>query len=252
MVAPNGARRGKADHPALPVTDDEIVQTAIACYQAGADGIHAHLRDAEGAHVIDAGRYRTLLDMLHQAVPDMYLQVTTESAGRYEAPEQIAMVRALQPRHISVALRETVRSPSDWPDAADFYHWAADQGIAVQHILYSPSEVEAFCAALKAGKIPGQRHLLLFVRGSYAAGSDGAIALQDYLAQLQTAGDHEFDWMLCAFGQGETDSLVEAALHGGKARVGFENSLHMSDGSVAPDNAARVRQVDTALRLNGL
>ncbi|WP_375214420.1 3-keto-5-aminohexanoate cleavage protein, partial [Aquabacterium sp.] len=31
MVAPTGARRGKGDHPALPVTDDEIVETWRAC-----------------------------------------------------------------------------------------------------------------------------------------------------------------------------------------------------------------------------
>ena len=31
MVAPNGARRSKSDHPALPVTLPEIVATARAC-----------------------------------------------------------------------------------------------------------------------------------------------------------------------------------------------------------------------------
>jgi uncharacterized protein (DUF849 family) len=30
---------------------------------------------------------------------------------------------------------------------------------------------------------------------------------------------------------------------GGKARVGFENNLRMADGSLAPDNAARVREI---------
>ncbi|MEC7495261.1 MAG: 3-keto-5-aminohexanoate cleavage protein, partial [Pseudomonadota bacterium] len=30
MVAPNGARRTKADHPAIPVTIQETVETALA------------------------------------------------------------------------------------------------------------------------------------------------------------------------------------------------------------------------------
>jgi uncharacterized protein (DUF849 family) len=51
------------------------------------------------------------------------------------------------------------------------------------------------------------------------------------------------DWGLCAFGPEETDCLVEAAKLGGKARVGFENSLWNADGKVAVDNAARVREV---------
>lgn len=117
MVAPNGARRGKADHPALPVTDDELVETARACRQAGADGIHLHIRDRRGRHLLDAGRYRALLDRMEEAVPGMYLQVTSESAGRYEAEQQRAMMRALRPRHVSVGLREMVRKPDDWPAA---------------------------------------------------------------------------------------------------------------------------------------
>ena len=35
MVAPNGARPMKKDHPAVPVTISETVKTAKACYEAG-------------------------------------------------------------------------------------------------------------------------------------------------------------------------------------------------------------------------
>jgi 3-keto-5-aminohexanoate cleavage enzyme len=36
MVAPTGARRGKADHPNLPITPDEIAREAAACCEAQA------------------------------------------------------------------------------------------------------------------------------------------------------------------------------------------------------------------------
>jgi len=51
------------------------------------------------------------------------------------------------------------------------------------------------------------------------------------------------DWAVCAFGQHETAHLRDAMDLGGKARVGFENNLRMADGSLAPDNAARVREI---------
>ncbi|MEZ5840413.1 MAG: 3-keto-5-aminohexanoate cleavage protein [Hyphomicrobiales bacterium] len=35
VVAPNGARKTHADHPAVPVTIPEIVATAAACFKAG-------------------------------------------------------------------------------------------------------------------------------------------------------------------------------------------------------------------------
>lgn len=248
MVAPNGARRGKADHPALPVTDDELVETARACQLAGADGLHMHIRDASGRHLLDAGRYAALVERLADQVPGMYLQVTSEAAGRYEAEEQRAMMRGLRPKYVSVALREMVRRPDDWPAARDFYLWALDNGIEIQHILYSPHEVRAFADAWVAGLIPGTMQLLLFVQGSYANGSRDSIPLETYLQQLDRASGMSFDWMSCAFGADETASLVRAAELGGKARVGFENSLQNRDGTTATDNAERVREVDAAIR----
>lgn len=247
MVAPNGARRGKSDHAALPVTDAEIIETAIACQAAGADGIHVHIRDSNGNHEIDAGHYRAVIGQLREAVPDMYLQVTSESAERYSGAEQRAMMRDLVPSHVSVAVREMVRQRSDWNEAQDFYEWAHGSNVDVQHILYSPIEVRGFVAALAEGRIPGKTHLIQLVQGSYAKGSEGQIDLGDYLSELDKAEGMTFDWMLCAFGPDETDNLVRAARFGGKARVGFENSFHNKDGSLADDNAMRVREVAAAI-----
>ncbi|MBU2991704.1 3-keto-5-aminohexanoate cleavage protein [Octadecabacter sp. 1_MG-2023] len=247
MVAPNGARRGKADHPALPITDDEVIEVAIASQAAGADGIHIHIRDEAGQHLIDAERYRALLDRLKVEVPEMYLQVTSETAGKYEASEQQDMVRALQPDYVSVGLREMVRQPADWPAARDFYHWARAAGVEIQHILYSPEDVLNFVHAVSNGRIPGQDHLVLFVQGTYANGSQDSVDLEEYLSPLATMDGFDFDWMVCAFGAQETNSLVRAAELGGKARVGFENSLQNADGSQAKDNAERVREVSAAI-----
>lgn len=241
MVAPNGARRSKADHPALPVTDEEIIDTARLCQDAGADGIHLHIRDAQDRHLLDAPRYRALLDRLGDVVPDMYLQVTSEAAGRYDAPRQRAVIRSLRPAHVSVALREMVRTPNDWPEARDFYHWASDSGVEIQHILYSPDDVRAFVSACEKGFIPGQTHLIIFVQRSYADGARDSVALEAYLEPLAQNDGMAFDWMACAFGMAETDSLVRAVHLGGKVRVGFENSLWHRDGRLAKDNAERVR-----------
>ena len=248
MVAPNGARHSKTDHAALPVTDAEVVETARACWDAGADGIHAHIRNADGQHELDAGHYRDLLEQLHDALPGMYVQVTSESAGRYSGAEQRAMMRDLKPANVSVALREMVRQPSDWSEAQDFYEWAKGADVDVQHILYAPQEVRTFVEAIDSGRIPGTSHLVQLVQGSYAKGSEGQTPLEDYLTELHQSDRMTFDWMLCAFGTEETDNLTHAARLGGKARVGFENSFWNKDGSRAPDNATRVREVDTSLR----
>jgi uncharacterized protein (DUF849 family) len=95
MVAPTGVRRGKADHPALPVTIAEIVETAVVCHAAGAAAIHAHVRDADGLHSLDPGLYSELLAQLADSVPAVLVQVTTESGGRFSPADQFATVMAL-------------------------------------------------------------------------------------------------------------------------------------------------------------
>ncbi len=57
-VAPNGARRTNTDHPALPMTADEIARTAAECREAGAAMIRLHVRDRNGDHSLDADLYR--------------------------------------------------------------------------------------------------------------------------------------------------------------------------------------------------
>ena len=69
MVAPNGARPTKKDHPAVPVTISETVETAKACFKSGATGIHFHMRDEKGKHILDSGLCKEALTELQRQVP---------------------------------------------------------------------------------------------------------------------------------------------------------------------------------------
>lgn len=249
MVAPNGARRNRSHHVNIPLSDDELIETVQACQLAGADGAHLHIRDENGLHTIDATRYRALLQKLKPLVPDMYLQVTSESAELYEASQQQDMMKALKPEYVSVAMREMVRNTQDWKKATDFYTWAASNEVQIQHIVYSPDELQRLLEAIAKGDIPGNAHILQFVLGSYDGkkiSQPGQVQL--FTKLLEAAPDTQsFDWMLCAFGKEETSCLVETINAGGKARIGFENSLYNDDGSLAKSNAERVEELVSRL-----
>lgn len=246
MVAPNGARRTKADHPALPLTIAETVTAAKACFAAGAGAIHAHVRDETGAHVLDAGLYSELIVEMDRTVPKMAVQITTEAVGRYTPEAQRRLVYDVAPNAVSVALREMLPDESEAKAAGRFYHSAAEAGIAVQHILYEPEEVSRLFQCVDRCVVPSGDLQLLFVLGRYTAGQQSRVSdLDPFLATLAERPGHDgaLDWALCAFGAAETDCLVEAIRRGGKARIGFENSLWNRDGSVAADNAERVREL---------
>ncbi len=246
MVAPNGARRGNADHPAIPVTIPETVAAAKACHAAGAGGIHAHVRDETGVHVLDAGLYRELIAELERTVPQMMVQITTEAVGRYTPQAQRQLVEDVAPAAVSVALREMLPDEGEAKPAREFYHQTAAAGIAVQHILYEPQEVTGLFRQVDQGVVPAGDIQLLFVLGRYTAGQQSQVSdLDPFLAALakESGRDGVHDWSLCAFGSNETDCLTEAIRRGGKARIGFENNLHKRDGSLAADNAERVREL---------
>jgi uncharacterized protein (DUF849 family) len=242
MVAPNGARLGKGDHPALPITPGEVAATAAACLAAGATALHLHARDAAGAHTLDPTIYARFIGAVRDAVGDrLFLQVTTEAVGRYTAAEQMAALRGLElrPDGVSLALRELL--PEDAADhgaVRDFLAWLIETGIEPQLILYAPEEVDRLAALRAAGIVPDSLRQVLFVLGRYRA--PGEVVEPRALLGFLERHPPGHPWMICAFGREETACLATAAALGGDLRVGFENSTRHGDGALAADNAERV------------
>ena len=245
MVAPNGARRTKADHPALPMGPDELGATARACRDAGAGAIHLHVRDRDGAHILDADLYRAATDAVRRdAGDDFIIQITTEAVGRYRPPEQMAVIRAARPAAFSVALRELFPEGDGRAeeDAAAFLAWCHEAGIAIQYILYSDIDLERFLMNIHRGAIPGKRWSVLFVLGRYSADlTSDPNEIKPFLEVLNQASERDqITWMVCAFGPAESTVAAAALSLGGHVRVGFENNLWLPSGDVAVDNAALV------------
>lgn len=248
-VAPNGARRLKADHPAIPLTAAELARTAATCREAGAAMIHAHVRRPDGRHLLDADAYREATDAIRRETGGrMIVQITTEAAGLYQPAEQMAVVRAVRPEAVSLAIREIVPDAAHEVEAARFFAELRDGHCLVQVILYAPEDVARYLDLKSRGIIPHGRDVLLFVLGRYTVGQ--VSAPQDLLPFLP-AMTEPLPWAVCAFGRRENACALAATALGGHVRVGFENNLHLADGTLAPDNAALVAQMAAGARLLG-
>jgi len=243
-VAPNGARKTHADHPALPITPDELAACARQCVDAGAAMLHLHVRRPDGTHSLEPGDYRPAIAAVRHAVGDaLVIQITTEAVGIYTPEQQMASVRALQPEAISAALRELAPDAAHEAEAARFFGELAAARTAIQYILYSADDVARYRDLRTRGVLPDTSHWVLFVLGRYSAGqhSDPTDLLQ-FLQAWADGGDltANVPWAMCAFGPREAECALTAALLGGHARLGFENNMALPDGSTAPDNAALV------------
>jgi 3-keto-5-aminohexanoate cleavage enzyme len=247
-VAPNGAYKQLADHPAVPLTAHTLAQTAKQCLEAGAAMLHLHIRDAQGRHSLDVQGYRDAIQVVKGAVGDaMVLQVTSEAAKVYEAPQQMAMVQLLRPEAVSVGLRELDQPAIREEGLSNFFGWLARERVMTQVILYDTADVLRWQDLRARGVIPDAPWFLLFVLGRYTAGQTSS---PRDLVPFLSAHTGQEPWAVCAFGATEHACVVAAASMGGHVRVGFENNLKLKDDTMAPDNAALVRQaVEAAICL---
>ncbi len=248
-VAPNGAYKQAADHPALPLTAQALAATAKQCLDAGAAMLHMHIRESDGRHSLDVEGYREALRVVHAAVGnEMILQVTSEAARIYKAPAQIAMVEALSPEAVSVGLREIDQPEVGAAGLSRFFAGLASKRVMTQVILYDVADLRRWQELRRDGVIGDAPWSLLFVLGRYTAGQTSEP--RDLLPFVQAHTGTE-PWAMCAFGAGEHACAATATALGGHVRVGFENNMLLNDGTRAPDNAALVRQAADFARVLG-
>ncbi|HEY2400514.1 MAG TPA: 3-keto-5-aminohexanoate cleavage protein [Steroidobacteraceae bacterium] len=248
-VAPNGARRSKQDHPAIPLTPAELAIEAEQCADAGAVLLHLHVRDSNGKHTLSADIYRYALDAIrHRVGSRLLLQITTESVGMFDLRTQMDTVLAVRPPAASFAIRELIPDVAAEPQARDFFATVAANGTVPQFILYHPDEIDRLRALQASGVIPFSNADVLFVLGRYTDNHHpGSNALVPFLSRWGT----DPTWTVCAFGAGELAIAAAAIGLGGHIRVGFENNLQRPDGSILSGNAEQVAAVAALARTLG-
>lgn len=247
MCAPNGARRLKADHRALPLDPAEIAACSKEVYEAGASILHLHVRDPGGRHSLDPKHYSPAIDAVRKLVGrHLVIQVTTEAVGQYTREEQKEVVKALKPEAVSVALREICVSEELVPDTADFFDWMHTENIFPQIILYDQQDVTRFLDMKNRGIFATDNPFVLCVLGRHAVEATGQ--LERFAASLSAA---KVPWAVCGFGENEHGLPGLAVELGGHVRVGFENNIWRQDGTLAVNNAELVTAAKDAVELCG-
>lgn len=262
IVAPNGARKTKTDHPALPMGQQEIIDEVIACRDAGAAMVHLHARDKEGKHSLEIDDNLHLYQALKEQVGEsIMVQLTTEAVGQYTPNQQMALINEVRPEAASLALSELIPTShhqdtlnfetSYLDEASGFFHDIAEQGIIAQYILYSPQDLERYFSLLDKGLLPSYNHHILLVLGRY---DKHQTALPQDLSPFlqQQLFDHDKRWAVCAFGKYEHLCLTASMIMDGDIRVGFENNHVNHQGTLASSNAEQVANLAETAKQLGL
>ena len=248
IVAPNGARKNKNDHPALPITKQEIVAEVLACRDAGAAMVHLHARDHNGLHSLAIDDNLQILAAVKEAVADsIIIQLTTEAIGQYQPQHQMELIRETTPEAASFALSELIPNDSFLPEAEKFFRWVADRGMIAQYILYTKEDLQRYFELIKQGILPDINHHLLLVLGRYH--KQLISTPSDLIPFLSCPGlnelmvDQKHRWATCAFGPNEQKCLISSMLMGSDIRIGFENNHLNNLGVNAQSNAHQVQDI---------
>jgi hypothetical protein len=139
LQAARNGDRDKADHPATPVSVEELERDASACVAAGARAIHMHPRDPEGRQTLEAGAVDGAVARVREAcgVP---VGVTTSAEVEPDPERRLRLVRAWhEPDYASVNLSE--------PGAVELMEVLVGIGVGVEAGVWTVEDAERLAAS---------------------------------------------------------------------------------------------------------
>src|SRR5262244_3109484 len=148
-VCLNGGR-GRADHPAVPLTPAELAASAVAAVAAGATAVHLHPRRADGGESLLAADVAAAVTAVRQACPEVPVGVSTglwitggdPAARRSAVAAWAGLPAAARTDFASVNLPE--------PGWAELCEVLRSAGIAPEAGIWSVADADQLAAAGRA------------------------------------------------------------------------------------------------------
>jgi 3-keto-5-aminohexanoate cleavage enzyme len=240
-VAPTGAESAKSDVPALPVTLEELVETAVACQAAGAGLVHVLIRDDDARPSLDLGRLRASVAALREQTT-LVVQLSTGGAVTDPLEHRLRVLDA-QPDSCSltcgtVNFGDAVFN-NPWPFMVELYQRTLAMEVVPEFELFDLGHVTALQRLLDTYGAPygGKIHCDL-VMGVPGGMPGTPAALVAAVAALPAGAS----WSATGIGRTTLPVALAALAAGGHLRVGMEDTVSFGKGQPVENNAQLVRR----------
>lgn len=242
-VAITGSLPRKKDNPAVPISVAEQVESTHAAFEAGATLVHLHVRNDDETPTSAPERFRAVLDGIRRHCPGIITQVST--GGRSGAGRERGGMLSLQPDMASLATGSVNFPARVYENAPDLVEWLADEmlryGVKPEVEAFDLSMIFQAVALQQAGKIQPPLHVQ-FVMGVKNAMPVDREVFEFYVRTLRRLAP-DATWTGAGIGRDQL-TLVRWSLElGGHCRTGLEDNVRLDRHTLAPSNAALVRQV---------
>jgi len=242
-AAVTGSRNTREITPYIPITPEEITQSCIECWNAGAAVVHIHVRDPKtGLGTQDLEIYRRVVSPLREKT-DLILCLTTSGlGGRDHSIEQRLVPLELRPELASFDAGSINLGGGIFSNPPDFLDAAAKK---MKETGVKP-EIEAFdlgmiMTALRMrdqGKLDDPLHFQ-FVLGTPA----GAPATPKTFLHFYEQIPRNATWSVIGIGRGHLPMSMMGLIMDGHIRVGMEDNVYYERGALARSNAQFVERI---------
>jgi uncharacterized protein (DUF849 family) len=225
----NGPRL-PGDHPALPVSPQELARDTARVAAAGAGAVHIHVKDASGADTLDGDSVAAVVSAIRVVAPGLPVGVTTGAWAAADPAQRAQLVRTWQvfPDFASVNWHEA--------GAVALAEELLQLGVGVEAGLWHSEAVQSWLTWQ-------HRDHCLRVLVELPDGLDPTETLKEadlLLASVASGVDNTVQVLLHGEGSSCWPALRHAADRGLATRIGLEDTLELPDGTPAPDNLALV------------
>jgi uncharacterized protein (DUF849 family) len=247
-VAPTGAELAKESVPALPVTLDELIATAMSCEHAGAAVLHVHIRDAEAKPTLELSRLTDTVQAL-RAATGLIVQLSTGGAVSDSFQRRLAVLDAV-PDACSLTCG-TVNFGTDvfmnpWDFIKDLYAKTQELGVVPEFELFDFGHIATLHRLLaELGKPAGGHVHCDLVMGVPGGMPGDAQTLVQAVAALPSGAT----WSATGIGRTSLPVLFAALAAGGHLRVGMEDTVTFARGRPVASNAELVERAARAAEL---
>ncbi len=242
-AAITGSRIMRDVAPYTPYTPEEIVQSSMECWRAGASIVHIHVRDPiTGLGTQDLELFRQVVTPLREKT-DLVLCLTTSGiAGRNLPVEDRLVPLELEPELASFDAGSINLGGGVFSNPPDFLDAAAammkEKGVKPEIEIFDCGMIVTALRMRNEDKLQDPLHFQ-FVLGT----PWGAPATPKSLLHLYEHIPENATWSVIGIGKSHLPMSMMGMIMGGHIRVGMEDNIYYSRGVIAKTNAQFVDRI---------
>lgn len=228
----------------VPETPEEIADEAYACWKAGAAIVHLHMRDDQGAGVMDPVKFYQTIKLIRTKYPDCDVIINCTSSGDNRVSDDSPYGNAVRMLHhanvpgIEMGTFDAgsfnwgipggifSNSPTFLTTLGKLYQ---ERNIKPEFEVFDLGMIRAVGVYWKKGIVKAPLHfqLCLGVVGGMDAQPRDVQEMLSYIQRLQSEGNlpQEVTWSAFGIGRGHLPVMFSALANGGHIRVGMEDNV---------------------------